>query len=84
MQARNKHTQSPILGTLEELSGRAEVDSFERDEDGKLTYAHSGETVVFWEGSDTVVRDGGVVFLDAAGDEVLEADIELVVVDDDD
>jgi len=69
---------SPILGTLENLTGRAEIrDGSFRMEDGALAFDHAGETEVFWDGQETVSRDGKTVFLAADGNEVLEDQIVL-------
>ena len=40
-----------IIGTLERLSGRANIveGSFTRNENGTLTFEYEGYTEVFWE-----------------------------------
>ncbi|WP_457154731.1 hypothetical protein [Mesorhizobium sp. P5_C1] len=58
-------TGSPITGTLERLSGRANISSI--DENGQPE--HSGGTDVFWDDMMTVTRDGKIVYLDEAGEE---------------
>src|SRR6266849_10008976 len=51
-----------IVGTLEKLAGRANtvVGSFERDENGKLTFEYEGYTEVFWEEQRTVHKHGAL------------------------
>jgi len=51
-----------IVGTLERLVGRANtvVGSFERDENGKLTFEYEGYTEVFWEEQRTVHKHGAL------------------------
>ena len=58
-----------IVGTLERLSGRANIveRSFTRNENGTLTFEHEGYTEVFWEEQRTVYRNGRPIFLDEEG-----------------
>ncbi len=58
-----------INGTLERLSGRADIveGSFTRNENGTLTFEHEGYTEVFWEEQWTVYRNGRPIFLDEEG-----------------
>src|SRR5437667_8028836 len=58
-----------IIGTLERLSGRADLVevSFTRKEDGKLTYEYEGYTEVFWEEQRTARSNGRPIFLDEEG-----------------
>jgi len=62
---------SPIMGTLEVVSARAEItdDSFERDKDGNVTFDWLGATTVFWDDQETVIRDDKPVFLAEDGTE---------------
>ena len=63
-----------IIGTLERLSGRAEIvpDSFRANPQGDFTFEYEGTTEVFWDGQETEVRDGERVFLDEEGNEFTE------------
>lgn len=80
---------SQILGTLERLSGRAEItaDSFEKEPGGGLAFGWTGETEIFYDDQETVMRSGGIVegeeavqrvFLAEDGTEWLEDNILLV------
>ena len=53
-----------IIGTLERLSGRANIveGSFTRNENGTLTFEYEGYTEVFWEEQRTVHRNGRPIF----------------------
>lgn len=72
----------PILGTLERIEGRAEIQegSFTRKR-GKLTFEWQGGTEVFWDGQRTVEkkRKGELVkvFLDEEGNEWTEDQITV-------
>ena len=79
MKARNKTTGSPVLGTLEELKGRAnhEPDKYRRKPDGELEYESNGYTTVFWDDQRTVMRDGKPVFVDENGADLTADEIEL-------
>ena len=80
MRARNRKTGAAIVASLEVVYGRAGLmaDGFGRDAEGKVTYEHDGSgTELEWDSCETAERDGGAVYLDAAGDEVPEADVEL-------
>ena len=69
-----------IIGTLERLSGRAEIvpDSFRANPQGGFTFEYEGTTEVFWDGQETDVRDGERVFLDEEGNEFTENTLRLV------
>lgn len=54
-----------IAGTLETISGRANVSGW--SEQGDPIYA--GNTEVFWDDQQTVERDGQLVCLTESGDE---------------
>lgn len=56
----------PINGTLERLTGRAEISGID-PETGAPEY--SGGTEIFYNDQQTVERGGMIVFLDEAGDE---------------
>lgn len=79
MLAFNKKTGLEITGTLETISGRADVwpDAWQRTDDGRLTYEYGGETEIFWDGQETVTNARGVVFLDSDGNECAAEDIDL-------
>lgn len=57
-----------ILGTREVLEGRAKVDFF-RVDGGELEWEHTGYTEIFWEGAETMTKDGSTCFLCRNGDE---------------
>lgn len=65
---------SQIIGTLERLFARAEIraDSFERKPDGTVDFAWEGETKIFYDDQETVVRNNQVIFLTEDGDECPE------------
>jgi len=69
-----------IIGTLEKLSGRAEIvlDSFRANPQGGFTFEYEGTTEVFWDGQETEVWDGERVFLDEQGNEFTENTLRLV------
>jgi hypothetical protein len=69
-----------IIGTLERLSGRAEIvpDSFRANPQGGFTFEYEGTTEVFWDGQETEVQDGERVFLDEEGNEFTENTLRLV------
>jgi hypothetical protein len=67
-----------ILGTLERLSGRAEISGATRNPDGKYELDYSGGTEIFYDDQVTEMRDGQRVFLDEAGEEYLENELVLV------
>ena len=69
-----------IIGTLERLSGRAEIvlDSIRANPQGGFTFEYEGTTEVFWDGQETEVRDGERVFLDEEGNEFTENTLRLV------
>ena len=81
MYAIDRSTRKEIIGTLETLSGRSEIDtdSFTRDKNGvTLKYQHGGYTEIFWDECRTVTEGGHTVFLTQDGDQVLECNIDLV------
>lgn len=70
----------PIIGTLEQLTGRANTadGSFARDAAGNLTYDHEGSTEIFWDDGRTVTDDRGeYIFLDSEGGHWAEDQIIL-------
>ena len=69
-----------IIGTLEKLTGRAEIDlgSVRAAPHGGFTFEFEGTTEVFWDGQETEVWDGERVFLDADGNEFTENVLRLV------
>lgn len=54
-----------IIGSLERLSGRANITCF--DADGTPDY--EGYTEVFWDGQVTLTRKGKPIYLDREGNE---------------
>ena len=80
MYARNRQDGTPIKGTLEIITGRAELleDGFERNSDGNLEGEHEGSTEVFWNDQRTIHRQNEAVFLDETGNELTQSEIELV------
>jgi hypothetical protein len=72
----------PIVGTLENLSARADVNGWEINEAGELEPVWAGDTEVFWDGQVTVTRevDGKpvTVCLTEDGDEFLLTDCKIV------
>ncbi len=83
MYAIDKKTGKRIVGTLEIVTGRAEIGSWSRGQNGELEFEYAGGTEIFWDEQKTVERDGQAVYLTEEGDEVLERDIELVEEDED-
>lgn len=72
-----------ILGTLENIAGRAEVTGWTINADGKLEPDYEGSTEVFWDGQVTVMQkaDDGtetMVVLDEEGNEYRACDCTLV------
>jgi hypothetical protein len=69
-----------IIGTLEKLSGRAEIvpDSFRANPQGGFTFEYEDTTEVFWDDQETEVWDGERVFLDEKGNEFTENTLRLV------
>lgn len=73
-----------ITGTLEQLQGRANATRFELDDDGTLRPDYHGDTDVWWEGQETVTRDGQMVLVDREGNEfTLDQCTQVEVADDD-
>lgn len=66
---------SQIIGTLEKLSGRAEIvaDTFERLPNGDLDFDWQGGMEIFYDDQETVVVHGNRVFLAEDGTEWPEA-----------
>lgn len=58
-------TGAEILGTLERLTGRAEISGIE--DNGEPVY--SGETEIFYDDQVTETKDGKMIFLDENGAE---------------
>ncbi|BAR61917.1 hypothetical protein NK6_8770 [Bradyrhizobium diazoefficiens] len=58
-------TGSPILGTLERLTGRAEITGIE--DNGEPVY--QGGTEIFYDDQVTATQDGKMIFLDENGAE---------------
>ena len=81
MYARNKHSGSPIVATLEVIHGRCGIanDSFAQGPDGRLQFEDDGGgTDLFWDSAETATDDHGRIFLDRDGEHVAEADVEVV------
>ena len=81
MFAIDRKSGKKIIGTLEALSGRAELMpySFERTGDGTTFKSeHSGHTDIFYDDQVTVVRDGHAIYLTEDGTEVRGCNVELV------
>lgn len=74
---------TPIIGTLETITARAEIsaDTFARNADGSIVFEYEGETEVFWDDQETVRRNGEVIYLDEDGGEWTAA--QIVLKDDD-
>ncbi len=70
---------SQIIGTLENLTGRAEIvaDTFTKAEDGTLEFEWEGGTEVFWDDQRTIERDGEDIYLAEDGTEWKASEIEL-------
>ena len=70
---------SLIVGTLETVQACSATvsDGFSRDETGKVCYEHEGGTEIFWDGMETVERDGAIVFLAADGEDCTEYGVVL-------
>jgi hypothetical protein len=61
---------SPITGTLETVSAVAEISEFSfrwNDDHTRVEFEYGGWTEVDWNGQESVVRDGGLVFVDEEG-----------------
>lgn len=67
-----------ILGTYEMCPARAEISNFSRNPDGSIAYEYAGDSEMFWDGQETVMKDGKVVFLCSDGKEWTEDQIKLV------
>lgn len=79
MRARNRVTGSPIVKSVENIQGSCRLvpDAFERDADGSITLDYEGGTELDWDSGEQATREGEHLYLDAAGEEVLESDVEL-------
>ncbi len=60
-----------IIGTLEHLSGRAEIvaDTFTVNPDGTVDFDWEGSTEIFYDDQGTVTQNDQRIFLDENGDE---------------
>lgn len=65
-------TNVAIRGTLERVHGVARATGFRGT--GAIDYV--GDTEMWWDGAETVMRDGQRVWVDEDGDEHLESEIE--------
>ena len=80
MYARNRKSGIAIAGTLERLSGVANINanSFKPGEDGKLAFEYSGWTEVHWNAQRTATDEHErTLYVDDDGDVVTVEDIEL-------
>ena len=80
MQGINKRTGSLIVGTYEQLTGRAAV-SFDgrTGDDGRPTYDHLGGTEIFWNAAKTAETDEhAAIFIDEEGAKVPHDEVEAV------
>jgi hypothetical protein len=73
-------TGSIITGTLERLTGRANLvpGSAREDPLGGTEFDYDGYTEVFWDDQRTVVSEDERVFLDEEGNEFLEGELRLI------
>lgn len=73
-----------IIGTLDLVPGRANLNGATRLPDGTLDIDWAGETTMFWDDQKTVQRridDGHPlenIYLDEDGNEYLESELELI------
>lgn len=67
-------TGSKIVGTLETLKGVASVSGF--NDDGSPIYA--GGTTIDWDSQQTVMGQGGIIYVDDDGQEWVRADLTAV------
>lgn len=75
-------TGKRILGTLEEIQGRAEVSCLTRDQKtGHIGIHHGGYTEIFWDGQMTVEQNGQRIWLDEDGEEWPENELVEVPID---
>lgn len=74
---------TPISGTVERIAGTALIDEFSwsRNEDGTLSFEHSGYTEVNWDSETTMTRKGRPIYEDEEGRRWPESAIRLVDVD---
>jgi len=67
-----KGTDIQVVGTLETIQGVAIA--FGLNEDGSPEYA--GETKIWWDDQRTIIRDGERIWVDDAGTEYPQSQIE--------
>ena len=67
-----------IIGTHEELTGTAGVNTATRTEEGTLDLDFDGETDIDWNGQRTARLNGQMIFVTASGDIVPESEVKLV------
>ena len=72
-------TGSLILGTLEQLTGRAEIEtgSYYYRADGTIDFEYNGGTKLFYDDQTTILRNGKRLFLDENGEEWTEDQLVL-------
>lgn len=63
-----------IVGTSERILGTAYA-TVSRGIDGKPVIDYEGETKVHWDTQELVTQDGEIVFVDEAGNDVLESEV---------
>lgn len=68
-----------IVGTLEHIPATSPItlDSFSREEDGKIAFSHVGGTEIYWNEQKTLTRNGLTVFVDEDGEEWTEDQLVL-------
>ncbi len=66
-----------IIGTLDVVTGRANLIGFRRGPDGNLEPEYTGETTVWWDEQHTVQREGSDVLVDEDGEEWLARDCAM-------
>jgi hypothetical protein len=67
----------PLIGTLETVPGVAGVNSV-RIENGLLAIDYDGETSMQWNDQVTKYRRGQAIWIDAAGQEVLQNAVRYI------
>ena len=72
-------TGSPIVGTLETITGRANICGIDPATGNP---EHDGGTEIFWDDQATVMRDGKTVFLDEDGGEWTFEELTIAVEND--
>lgn len=68
----------PLIGTLETVPGVANVNAV-TIEDGLLSVDYSGETSMEWDGQVTQRRRGQAIWIDVAGNEVLQNAVRYII-----